>query len=96
MVTYRASEYNAPPLLTDQTGQPRCFFLIDQKNADLVEDSEILLPSCFVEFRLVVAKEKSKMSQLIRGHLVIIFFSIGLKNTDLVEDVDIWLPAKFR
>ena len=45
--TYRAPEYNVPPLLTDQKGRPS-YFLIDPKNTNLVEDVQILLP---VKFR---------------------------------------------
>ena len=59
-------------------------FLISPKNASLVEDVRILLPSSVVEFYSAVLEEKLKMSQQIidrGGHFV---FPILLKNTDLV------------
>ena len=52
--------------------------------------------SCFFEFRSAESKEKSKMSQHIRGKGSHIVFWIILKNTNLVEDVEILLPVKFR
>ena len=52
--------------------------------------------SSFVEFRLAVLEEKSKMSQPIRGQGGHLIFPIGPKNTNLVEDVEILLPVKFR
>ena len=71
-------------------------FPIGQKNTNLVEDVEILLP---VKFRGIPFSsfrgEKPKKSQPIRGlgsHLV---FPIGPKNKNLVEDVEILLPVKF-
>ena len=60
------------------------FFWSVRKNASLVEDVRILLPSSFVEFYSAVSEEKLKMSQQIidrGGHFV---FPIHLKNTDLV------------
>ena len=71
-------------------------FPIDPKNINLVEDVRSCFLSSFVEFRLAVSEEKSKMSQPIigqDGHLV---FRIGPKNTNLVEDVEILLPVMFR
>ena len=43
-----------------------------------------------VEFR---SAEKSKISQPIRGWVVIFSFPIGPKNTNLAEDVEILLPV---
>ena len=63
--------------------------------------------SSFVEFCSAVSKEKSKMSQPIRGQGGHLVFPIGPKNTilledrpekhkNLVEDIEILLPVKFR
>ena len=49
----------------------------------------------FAELRLV-ASEKSKMSQPIRGQDGHLGFPIGPKNTNLVEDVEVLLLVKFR
>ena len=71
-------------------------FVIGPKNANLVENVEILLPVSFIEFRSGVSVEKSKMSQPIRargGHLV---FLIDMKNTNLVEGFEVLLPVKFH
>ena len=51
--------------------------------------------SSFVEFRLAVSEEKSKMSQPIRGQGGHLVFPIGPKNTNLVEDLEILLSVKF-
>ena len=45
--TYRAPEYNVPPIWQISQGRNFCL-LIDLKNTNLVEDVEILLP---VKFR---------------------------------------------
>ena len=52
--------------------------------------------SSFVEFRLAVSEEKSKMSQPIRGQGGHLVFLIGPKKTKLVEVIEILLPIKFR
>ena len=51
--------------------------------------------SSFVEFRSVVSKEKSKMSQPIRGQGGHLVFPIDSKNTNVVKDVEILIPVKF-
>ena len=53
---YRAPEYNVQPLLTDQTGQQSWYRMLRS-----------CFLSSFVEFRSVVAEEKSTMSEPIRG-----------------------------
>ena len=69
-------------------------FPIDQKNTNLVEDIEILLPVKFRSFPSAFS-EKSKMSQPIRGQGGHLVFPISPKNTNLVEDIEILLPVKF-
>ena len=76
-----------------------CFaFLCDC--ATLVEDVEFLLPITFllgfIEFRLVVSEEKSKMYQPIRGEGGHLVFTIRPNHKNLVEDDEILLPVRFR
>ena len=78
-------------------GQGRHFvFAIGPKHKILVEDVEILLLPCFVEFRSAISNEKSTMFQTIRGQGGHLIFSDRPKNTNLEEDVDILFPVKFR
>ena len=93
--TYRALEYNVPPLWGICQDGNFCL-MIGPKNTNLSEDVEILLPSSFVAFLSAVSEEKSKMSQPIRGQGGHLVFPIGLKNKNLVEDIEILLPVKFR
>ena len=50
--------------------------------------------SSFVEFRLAISEEKSKMSQPIRGRGGHLVFLIDPKNTNLIEDVEILASCK--
>ena len=93
-VTYRAPEYNVPPLMTDQIGRPSCFFfLIGPKTLTWEKTLRSWFLSSFIGFR---SEEKSKISQPIRGHGGHLVFPIGPKNTNLVENVRIFLSVKFR
>ena len=72
------------------------FFQLAQKNTNLVEGVEILLPGKFrwipfSGFRGEVENVSAK--QRLGRHLD---FPIGLKNTNLVEGVEILLPVKFH
>ena len=72
------------------------FFRLAQKNTNLVEGVEILLPGKFrwipfSGFRGEV--ENVSANQRLGRHLD---FPIGLKNTNLVEGVEILLPVKFH
>ena len=62
----------------------------------LLRTSRPFFLSSFVEFRLAVSEEKSKMLQPIRGHGGHLVFLISLENTKLVKDVEILLPVKFH
>ena len=78
--TYRAPEYNVPPLWEIGQGGHFCL-LIGPKNTNFVEDIERRSRKCLSQSEARTA---------------ILFFAIGLKNTNLVEDVEILLPVKFR
>ena len=52
--------------------------------------------SSFVEFRSVVAENKSRMSQPIRGQGGHLSFLVGPKNTNFADDVEFLHPVKFR
>ena len=51
--------------------------------------------SSFVEICSAISKEKSKMSQPIRGHVAILF-SDRLKNINLIENIEVLLHVKFH
>ena len=83
-------------LSNQRPGRPSCFSDRPEKTQTYKRTLRSCFLSSFVEFRLAVSEEKSKMSQPIRsqgGHLV---FPIGPKNTNLVEDDEILLRIKFR
>ena len=72
------------------------FFRSARKNANLVEDIEILLPVKFRQIPVSGFRGKVEMSQPIRGKGGHLAFPTSPKNTNLVEDLEILLPVKFR
>ena len=77
-------------------GRPSCFSDRPEKHKLGRGHWDLDSLSSFVEFRLAVSDERSKMSQPIRGQGGHLVFHIGPKNTNLVEGVEILLPVKFR
>ena len=92
--SFRGEVENVPA--NQRPGRPSCFFRSARKNTNLVDDDEILLPVKFRWIPFRVLKEKSKMSQPIRGQGGHLNFSICPKITNFVEDIEILLPVKFR
>ena len=77
-------------------GRPSCFS--DRPEKHKLGRGHWDLASCQVSLNSVqrFQREKSKMSQPIRGQGGHLVFPIGPENTNLVEDVEIYLPVKFR
>ena len=71
-------------------------FPIGQKNTNLVEDDEILLPVKFRSIPFSGFRGEVEMSQPIRGQGSHLFSGSARKNTNFVEDIVILLPVKFR
>ena len=67
---------------------------IDPKIQTWQETLRSCFLSSFVDFSSAVSKEKSKMSQTIRGQDSHLVFFNRPENTNLVEDVKILIPVK--
>ena len=93
--TYSAPEYNVPPFWPIGQGG-HLVFPIGPKTQTWKRTLRSFFLSSFVAGRSAVSKERSKMSQPIRGQGGHLVFPIRPKNTNLVEDIEISLPVKFR
>ena len=72
------------------------FFRSAQKNTNLVEDVEILLPVKFRRIPFSGFRGEVEKTQPIRGQGGHLVFPISPKNINFVEDINILLPVKFR